>query len=257
MISDLYKQEAALLYLDLPTTLLDEQRLAIVSDFEKSRQHLLSTFILKLAHWQECPYTVFGVAHYQASKAMRCYQLAMASNCTHELVMELKSSELAEERVLFEMNGGMLSHKHFHDAPRFRAFLARLRLAPSAERRAEGLHAVVNRTVKRCPHHGDALVSLANRYPAMRSWIAESRLNLELFAATLKLLPDGRAACNALGFGSHPASVAAKQDRRDITHWQVIYHSDSISKYKLAAPKVALHVGDVKPTPGKHLVQYM
>ena len=257
VISDMYKQEAASLYLDLPTTLPDEQRLAIVSEFEKSRQHLLSTFILKLAHWRECPYTVFGVAHYQAAKAMRCYRFAMASNCTHELMMELKGSELEEERELFETCEGILSDKNFHDAPRFRAFLAKLRLAPSAERRAEGLHAVVNRTVKRCPNHSDALVSQANRYPAVRSWVTESRSNLARFSTTLKLVPDGRAACNALGFGSHPASVAAKNNSRDIVHYQVIYHSDAMSKYKLAAPKVVLYKSDVKPTPGKHLVHYM
>ena len=58
-----------------------------------------------------------------------------ASNCTHELMMELKGSELEEERELFETCEGILSDKNFHDAPRFRAFLAKLRLAPSAERR--------------------------------------------------------------------------------------------------------------------------
>ena len=95
--------------------------------------------------------------------------------------MELKGSELEEERELFETCEGILSDKNFHDAPRFRAFLAKLRLAPSAERRAEGLHAVVNRTVKRCPHHSDALVSQANRYPAVRSWVTESRSSLARF----------------------------------------------------------------------------
>lgn len=256
VISDLYKQEAASLYLDLPTTLLDEQRLAIVSDFEKSRQHLLSTFILKLAHWKEMPYNVFAVAHYQAEKAMQAYHIAMASNCTHELVMELKSCALKEERLLFEMSQGILSEKNWHDAPRFRAFLARLRLAPSAERRAEGLHANVKKATIKSPNHSDALVSLSNRYPALRSWVTEGRSNVERFATVLRQVPNGRAASKALGFGNHPASVDAKLGR-DIVHYQVIYHSDSMSKYKMAAPKVALRVADVKPTPGKHLVHCM
>ena len=49
--------------------------------------------------------------------------------------------------------------------PALRAKLAELRLAPSADRMIERLHADSQKSVTRAPHHHEAYVSLTHRCP--------------------------------------------------------------------------------------------
>ena len=49
--------------LELLPRLDDSERTSIVMDLERSRQHLMTTFTLKLAHWKEVHYQIFGIAH--------------------------------------------------------------------------------------------------------------------------------------------------------------------------------------------------
>ena len=55
---------------DIPASFSEEQRLTIIRDYEKARVHLVGVFALKLAHWQEVPFAIFGLAHFDPQKSM-------------------------------------------------------------------------------------------------------------------------------------------------------------------------------------------
>ena len=108
VVSDLYSPEAALLLLGLPSTLNDQDRLIIMQDFERSRQHLLTAVILTLAHWQEAPFTEYGVVHEHSEEACARYKKALDSAHQHPLLVELRSPEFRDDRLYFEHCEGAL-----------------------------------------------------------------------------------------------------------------------------------------------------
>ena len=56
-----------------------------MADFERGRAHLVSVVTLKLSHWSQVPYGLFGVAHPIPEKALKCYQKAIGSEDRHRL----------------------------------------------------------------------------------------------------------------------------------------------------------------------------
>ena len=238
-IAKLFEEQASVLLLKVGPRLHDAERTSIMVDFEKARQHLTATFTLKLAHWQEAHFQCFGIAHCDKEKANRCYFRAKRSGAKHPLLEELRSSFLAEDREQYEeARGGLVNQLGAQECSRLRAFLGKLRVSPSAEGPVEGLHAIVNRDIKRCPCHGTALVSLSKRFRQLNDYIASATDNLMKFARLVQQIRHGRDACVQLGLQDHPHSAHKKLDGRDAAHFNVVYHADPYSKYIVAAPDI-------------------
>ena len=253
VLKRLYLEEGSQLLMQLPPSLNGEERKRILGDFERSRQYLLATFILKLSHWPEIIHFVYAVAHYDPEVAWSCYQVVMRCSEETELIKELKSPELSQDRLYFEsLEGALPVTDDPSDAPLLRQFLAKLQLARSAERVAEGLHAVVHKEVKRCPNHSTALVSLSNRFPQIRTYCAENPSNLNNFALTLSNCVNSRIVCNILGFRNHP-TVQLLKASKDHHGYEVVYHADVYSKYKMARPNVNFRTGESVPASGAML----
>ena len=68
-LAELFIQRGAKLLSLLPADLSDQERLSILTDFERSRSHLAFTFTLKFSHWQSSPWCIFALAHYDPNKA--------------------------------------------------------------------------------------------------------------------------------------------------------------------------------------------
>ena len=103
-------------------------------DFELARTHIVTMLSLKLHHWTEDPYIVFGIGHYLADKAYEAYIKAMGSTHPHSYVVRLHSEAMAEDRRIWEEGRGVLELRDDPmDAPALRELIAELRLAPSAE----------------------------------------------------------------------------------------------------------------------------
>ena len=248
-IDKLFKQQASLILLDMDTSLTDSQMMMIMQDFERGRQHLITQFTLKLSNWEEGHWHMYGIAHFNPQKAFACFTKALNSSDDHPLLLELRSKDLEEDRALFEQVKGCLDVEHTQ-AQKLRALIARLRLAPSAERPGERLHAVIHKEVKRCPNHSCALVSLANRFPEISEFIKADPQNLINFAKTMQQIRTGRAACCSLGFSDHPHGMKAAHNGRDPVRNEIIYRSDAYSKYQMPVPKISHMSTDVKSTPG-------
>ena len=150
---------------------------------------------------------------------------------------------------MFEQVKGCLDVEHTQ-AQKLRALIARLRLAPSAERPGERLHAVIHKEVKRCPNHSCALVSLANRFPEISEFFKADPQNLMDFAKTMQQIRNGRAACCSLGLSDHPHGKKAAHNGRHPVHNEIIYRSDAYSKYQMPVPEISYKSTDVEPTPG-------
>ena len=246
----LFDEEASVLVLELGRKNLDDsERTSIMMDFERARQHLMGTFTLKLHHWKEAHFQAFGIAHCDKTKALRCYFNAIRSASRHPLLQELRSDAFAEDRAVYEeARGGQLSLLGA-EAPLLKCLMAKLRASPSAERPAEGLHAIVSRDIKRCPNHTTALVSLSNRFRQLTPQVS-SAADLAGFARLLQAVPSGREAVKALGLQHHPYSVEKRKHKRDPGHFDVVYHADPYSKYVISAPDLYVPPRHSKPAPG-------
>ena len=110
MIAELCKTASAKLALDLPKDLEAGDRLVILQDFERARAHLISTFTLKLSHWREAPFCIFGIGHYAGRKAMQCFRKAMASNHSHPRLQLLKPNAFEQCRHIFESCEGSVKY---------------------------------------------------------------------------------------------------------------------------------------------------
>ena len=97
------------------------------------------------------------------------------------------------------------------DAPALRELLTELRVAPSAERPAESVHAVLHKQVKRAPRHGCADVSTANRYPEIKRFIGVKPDNFQKMVEYVVKITDGRTAVELLGLQNHPVSYARRR----------------------------------------------
>ena len=145
---------------------------------------------------------------------MRCYWKAKRSASTHPILDELRSSYLAEDLLQWEeARGGLDVQLGAQECSRLRALMGKLRVAPSAERKAEGLHAIVNRDIKRCPNNSAPLVSLSNMFRQLSAHVSTTAADIVNFARLLQQVRHGRDAVVQLGLGDHPHSAEKETGR--------------------------------------------
>ena len=145
------------------------------------------------------------------------------------------------------------------DAPAPRELLAELHVAPSAERPAESVHAVVHKEVKRAPRHGCAVVSMANRYPEIKKFIGAKPENVQKMAEYVAKITEWRTAVELRGLQNHPVLYARRygRSRRDQRHYDVLYRADPWSKYSMPPPVVHMYRPDEIDSPGLSLMCYI
>ena len=239
-VNKIHTQVAVNVLMDMPATLDDEERKIIMQDYSRAKIHITSVLSLKMAHWRESPYFCFGIAHHNQSKAFSSYQRAMGLDGGHPLITTLQSENMARDRLLFEsLEGRLPLSEDISDAPTLRAFIAKLRVTPTAERAVEGTHAIVHKEVRRSPNHSSPLVSLANRFPYLQREMLDDPQKFSKFAAVFAQTTDARTAVELLGLGSHTSSRAAVGDPRSQEHWKTIYRNDAWTKYTMRAPCIA------------------
>ena len=72
-----------------PTTLQCSQpeRDLLLLDWSRARRHMRFVFSIKLAHWEQLPHVLFGVAHHCQATARRCAR--RASVCSRTMATRL------------------------------------------------------------------------------------------------------------------------------------------------------------------------
>ena len=107
-IVKLFEEHASVSLLELFPRLDDSERTSIMMDFGRSWQHLTTTSTLKLAHWKKVHFHIFGIAHCDKEKSMRCYWKAKRSASKHPNPEELRSPYLDEDLLQWdEAIGGL------------------------------------------------------------------------------------------------------------------------------------------------------
>ena len=254
--AQLFDVQTAEILMELPAALSSSERITILQDFELARSHVVTTLTIKLGHWKVPPFVVFGMGHCNAAKAFDLYLKAVASSHAHLLLERLRSSQLAADRAYYEdLKACLPVTDNPDDAPHIRALIGELRLAPSAERPEEGVHAVVHKAVRRAPHHTCSYVSLSVRFPQFMKESMSTPERFQGFALRFAMIPDSRRAAEALGLGSHPTSAAHARgrDRRSRVHFDVIYRNDPWTRYKLRLPEIQRETRSERVVPGATL----
>ena len=174
VVQPLCDESAALLVLELPTSLTSSERSDIMEDFERARAQLIFTFTMKLHHWNEMPWAVYAIAHQDPMVAHGALRRSVASESQHPRILQLQNGALGDQvnaicedpSLLMDLEGGTWQE--------FKSFVAEHRLAFSVERLIEGKHAASQKGIRHAPSHSPAYVSLLHRTPELKARLRES-----------------------------------------------------------------------------------
>ena len=137
---DEFAMVAATLSVDLLASfsrlLTEAERLALVQDFEQGHAHLLFMYSVRLGHWEQQPWMLFGTAHPNPDLSREALHHCMQTPSRHPKVRQLHTDLLEDVHCY-------LAGDSLHDYPRLDKFLAQLMFVPTAERSIEGEHAQV------------------------------------------------------------------------------------------------------------------
>ena len=135
LLGDLHNVNAAELLSTLPRDISPESRAAILQEFERGRAHLVFVLNLRLAHWRDAPYCVFGCAHLSPEVSKRFLRRCLDMSAGFPLVARLQQPPLRDEAEQY------LDGADIKQLPNLLHFLGTLRYCPIAERAVEGDHA--------------------------------------------------------------------------------------------------------------------
>ena len=246
LLKELCEESVASIMTQLPPGITQQERCAILSDFERGRMQLVTQFTIKLAHYEHVPYSLFGLAHRKRHVRAACFNKLRNSEHPHPKVTALQVDPLLREGELYAAHDMQLP-ADTSAMPAFRSMVAKLRLALCAERVIEAPHARTKREVQRCPNHSEALTSLAHRMASLEGYLGLGPEMFAEFALALSQVKNGRRACELLGLHTHPAFLAELRHpkraspsaiARSRIFWKIIYHNDALSKYSLPAPSL-------------------
>ena len=154
----------------------EEERQMVLVDFAAARQHIDLSLRVKLSHWQQLPYVLFGLGHaceaVQRSSAQRALKL-FDSTCQtsqqdaclnhHYLSVLLCCPGTASRRELEALAAGDAT---LEELPLLLPWASRFRFTPVAERWVEGLHASAKRHVRAAPHAGPVHLAFESALPS-------------------------------------------------------------------------------------------
>ena len=240
IVQEMCEISAARVVMNLPPAVAEAERLAIISDFENGRSHVLFQMALKLSHWEAFPWLTFGASCQDVETTKKILQDISACDCSHPLVAFAQKDHVQHEIAQFFTD----PHAFFHSEDplylsNLRTFLATFRMASVVERRIEGKHAAVAKEVKRAPHHGCPYVSLLHRIGEIKAALRSNPGCITDIAEQVQTTRSGLTAVNRLNLDCHPEAKNAK-DCRDPAYTRVVYHADPYVKYCMAAPDLSL-----------------
>ncbi|CAE7288205.1 unnamed protein product, partial [Symbiodinium sp. KB8] len=157
----------------------DEERQTVLVDFAAARQHIDLSLRVKLSHWQQLPYVLFGLGHaseaVQRSSAQRSLKLFDSACQTsqqdvspshHYLSVLLCSPGTASRRELETLAAGDAT---LEELPLLLPWASRFRFTPVAK----GLRASAKRHVRAAPHAGPAHLAFESARPFLQEWLCK------------------------------------------------------------------------------------
>ena len=231
---------AANLLLKIPACISEEDKGAIITDFENGRVLILLQLALKMSHWQAYPWKVYGAACCDVMQSPEILGAALASTCSHPQVEMLREESMQDALQSFMDNPGALFQS---PDPQYlkclRRWFAAVRTISVVERRVEGKHATSKKGVTRAPHHSCPYVSLLHRIGEIKAFL-QGPHGLKDLAREVQRVRSGLTAVKLLNLDMHPECEKATH-YRDAVYARVIYHADAYVKYCMAQPSVPVH----------------
>ena len=126
---------ASQLLAQLPNDITAESRALFLQDFERGRSHIVFIVNLRLDHWRQAPWCVFGCAHPDTEKSKACIERCLRLPADNKLVQELQAPDMREDIQKY------LAGEELAQLSTLRNFLGKLYFCPIAERAIEGEHA--------------------------------------------------------------------------------------------------------------------
>lgn len=154
----------------------EEQRTVLMCDFQCARRHINLVMSTKLAHWEQLPHVLFGIAHHDAAVARNCAARALRlfahsgdSSTHHWLTYALccpANGHIGYDQLVLFSQGRPLSELCFLER-----MAARFKFAMISERWIESRHALLKRTLYGCPHSSAVHVAYCGMQPMLRKHI--------------------------------------------------------------------------------------
>ena len=230
--------------------LTEEQKHLILADFSAARQHLNLSLRVKLSHWQQLPYTLFGIAHADSSVRQRCAEKSLqlfdaatsaALEATQHVVSVLLCAPGTAARR--EMECLASGKSALHDLPVLLPWAARFRFTPIAERWVEGLHASAKRHARAAPHAGPVHLAFESSLPFLQEWLSENAHHnaLQVLAQHCSATKTLHACLGAVGLLQHPVTQQKIEACGGVRHLskrarpeciEVLFHCDSGSHFQ-------------------------
>ena len=225
------------LELQLPRGLSKSDMSKLMRDFETARQHIITTYVLKLSFWMHAPHALAGLAHWdpriRAESLLKCLQ----SNCDHPKIRQLKQEHMTAAQD-FLAGGGVWTDDPSLDP--LRKLALEMRLMFTSAWRVEAQHARTKRAAQKAPRHSAAYTSLSHRLPDIKAHLAACPQDVGQLASLMDQVVNGRDAARRLGFQEslllRSGWVSAVLPHKDMG-FRVIYHDDPYCKYTLEMPK--------------------
>ena len=214
-----YQSLALIEVIKVCTGLSPTDRDLILTEFERSHQHLTYILKLKFCFWKSNPYQLLALAHLNVNVAMEVCKAAFvhASSLVsdeqrrlqHRLTKALcfPGSTLHAEFCKF-INGTC----DLGELPQLSRLRARLKLITVIERPVENKHQLLQRSTELATNTSGAYISCGMREEQLQSFIIETPDGLDLFADNVSNCRTGVEMLAELGLQMHPTISSVLQN---------------------------------------------
>jgi hypothetical protein len=234
----------ALLLDPLTAALSEEGRALILREFGNARRHIYFTFKVKCSFYQQLPWVLLGLAHYNVRKARACGRRALAlvraaGNVAHHwLVRVICIEPLGLEQLVRFVCGEDLSA-----LPLLERMAARFKFAMVTERWVESLHAQNKKALDGVPHGGAVHVAFHGIQKPLRDMLRNGVVDdIEALVNCCQEARNPRGCLAVTGLMKHPTVkrlLDAKGGRTRELHLsdrssvvRLLYHVDSATLYQ-------------------------
>ena len=226
LIQSVLEVSGTVLESELPRQLSEEEVSQLLQDFERARQHLIMTYVMKLTFWTQPPFVMAGLAHWNPSVRVDCVRKCLESSCVHPRISQLKHHmDSAEE---FLEAGGLW--REWPQLDPLRELACEMRLMFTSAWRVEGQHARTKKAATHAPHHSAPYTSLSHRLPEIKTHLEAFPQDLPKLAAFMDKVKSGQAAAKALGFSEDLLLkcgwISPKTFEKKKVGFNVVYHDD-------------------------------
>ena len=179
--------------------------------FVAARRHLKLTMMVKLSHWHQLPWVLFGLAHHCEEKARACASRALClfadvpdPNLQHRVSVALCApGSIAHEQMLLFVRG----ERSLTDLPHLQLWATRFRFTVAA-RWIESRHALVHKTLARVPRFSPAHLALEGASEHVVNLFRQQSEQLEQSAELCKENTTILKAAATAGVKWHPGVMA-------------------------------------------------